>query len=1071
MAKRKNITTTQLALMTAAAVISLRGLPMMAQEELTMFFYIFFATFLFLIPAALVGAELGSAFADRGGGVYTWVKEAFNRHLGFSAIFLQWIQNVVWYPTVLGFAAASIAYMIGVPALAQNGLYVGLFSIAMYWCATLVTLRGTSAISGITSKGFLIGTVLPGVVVIVMAVIWMAGGNEIALKEIPAGVSQIVNVDAATIANRPASNPLASLQGRVAGVQITNSGRAGQDPEIRIRGTNSINGFAPLYVVDGMFTDNINYLNANDIESFEILKDPSSLAIFGVRGANGVIIVTTKRAKMGQTVVNVNQSVGVKHVGHRMSLTNGPQFKELYNEQLSNMGGDPFDYTYYQANTDWQDAIFQNAMISQTTASIMGANEKSNFYLGVGYTYEQGSIVGEEMQKVTVNFSDEYKMKDWLKFGVQMNGAYMLPADAKNVTGAIHAAPISPIYDDATGGYYKLPSFQSSQISNPMIDIEEFAAHNKAQNYRFAGNVYGEINFLPELKFRAAFSIDYLSNNSRLFTPVKYEYDPDLGTINARSDRESLSQTKSNTLNAQQDYILTYAKTFADKHDLTLMAGLTTNFTNYEELTGGRRQNVASADLPHPNDPDKWWISSIGDTASATNGGSQYRKFTMSYLFRALYNYNRRYLVNFSFRRDGASVFKYTGNTWDNFYSVGAGWIMSEENFMRNQHVIDYLKIKGSYGVLGNQNVGTEGGNYPAFPTLNSSNAIFGDNIISSYAQAYLATNLRWEKTKAWEVGFEMQMFNQRLHIEPTYYSKKTEDLICYLESFMGAQDGLINSGSIRNRGFELSGSWSDTIGDDFRYTVSGNLTTIDNEVLTLGKTYYQGDKSVAVSEPGKPIGYFYGYEVEGIYQNKADIASSPENTLAAVAPGDLKFRDVTGDGKITEADRTMIGNPTPDFTYGYSVNLQYKNFDLGIDFQGVYGNEIFNTSFLSAYAQYNYHTKRLGRWNGEGTSNWEPILDSSRATQMMNSSYFIEDGSYLRLKNIQLGYSFGDRILKKIRLKALRVFMNIDNLATWSHNTGYTPEIGGTALAFGIDTGDTYPMPTTITFGVNVSF
>ena len=338
----------------------------------------------------------------------------------------------------------------------------------------------------------------------------------------------IVNVDAATIANRPASNPLASLQGRVAGVQITNSGRAGQDPEIRIRGTNSINGFAPLYVVDGMFTDNINYLNANDIESFEILKDPSSLAIFGVRGANGVIIVTTKRAKMGQTVVNVNQSVGVKHVGHRMSLTNGPQFKELYNEQLSNMGGDPFDYTYYQANTDWQDAIFQNAMISQTTASIMGANEKSNFYLGVGYTYEQGSIVGEEMQKVTVNFSDEYKMKDWLKFGVQMNGAYMLPADAKNVTGAIHAAPISPIYDDATGGYYKLPSFQSSQISNPMIDIEEFAAHNKAHNYRFAGNVYGEINFLPELKFRAAFSIDYLSNNSRLFTPVKYEYDPDL---------------------------------------------------------------------------------------------------------------------------------------------------------------------------------------------------------------------------------------------------------------------------------------------------------------------------------------------------------------------------------------------------------------------------------------------------------------------------------------------------------------------------------------------------------------
>ena len=880
----------------------------------------------------------------------------------------------------------------------------------------------------------------------------------------------IVTVDAQDIANRPASNPLASLQGRVAGVQITNTGRAGQDPEIRIRGTNSINGFAPLYVVDGMFTDNINFLNVNDIESFEILKDPSSLAIFGVRGANGVIIITTKRAKEGQTIVSVNQSVGVKHVGHRMSLTNGSQFRELYNEQLSNMGSDPFDYTHYMANTDWQDAIFQNAVISQTTASVSSSNERNNFYLGVGYTYEQGNILNEEMQKVTVNFSDDYKMNKWLKFGVQMNGSYMLPADAKNVTGAIHAAPISPIYAE-NGDYYRLPAFQGSQVSNPMVDIEEFAAHNKAQNYRFAGNVYGEINFLPQLKFRAAFSLDYASDNSRQFSPVIYEYDPATGETSPRSQTESLSQTKTNTLNTQQDYILTYTDTFAEKHNLTLMAGLTTNFTNYESLTAGRSQNISSADILIPNDPDKWWISSIGDTSSATNSGSQYRKFTMSYLFRALYNYDNRYLLNASFRRDGASVFKYTGNTWDNFYSVGAGWIMSEERFMRNQNVIDYLKIKGSYGVLGNQNIGSAGGNYPAFPTLNSSNAVFGDNIISSYSQAYLATNLRWEKTKAWEVGFEMQMFNQRLRVEPTYYNKKTEDLICYLESFMGAQDGLINAGSLRNRGFELSGSWSDRIGKDFRYTISGNITTIDNKVLTLGKTYYEGDKSVAVSQPGYPIGYFYGYVVEGVYQNEADIAQSPTNTLATVAPGDLKFKDVNKDGRITADDRTMIGNPTPDFTYGYSLNLQYKNFDLGIDFQGVYGNEIFNTSFLSAYAQYNYHTKRLGRWHGEGTSNWEPILDSSRAIQMENSSYYIEDGSYLRLKNIQIGYSFNERLLKKIRLKALRLYFNIDNLKTWAHNTGYTPEIGGSALAFGIDTGATYPMPTTYTFGVNVSF
>ncbi|WP_290539987.1 TonB-dependent receptor [Alistipes sp.] len=881
----------------------------------------------------------------------------------------------------------------------------------------------------------------------------------------------IVNVKAEEIANRPSSNPLASLQGRIAGVQITNTGRAGQDPEIRIRGTNSINGFSPLYVVDGMFTDNIGFLNANDIASFEILKDPSSLAIFGVRGANGVIIITTKKAKQGEAVVNINQSVGVKHVGHRLSLTNAAQFRELFNEQTVNMDGDPFDYTHYTADTDWQDAIFQNAVISQTTASVMGSGEKHNFYLGVGYTYEQGNIKNEEMQKVTFNFSDEYRMKDWVKFGVQLNGAYMMPADAKDVTSAVQAVPIAPIFDAKTGGYYKMPSFQSPQLANPMIEVDRFANHNIAQNYRMGGNVWGEINFLPSLKFRAAFALDYQSNNNRLFRPVMFEYDPTIDKIAPRSEIQSLSQTKSNTLNAQQDYILTFQKTFAQKHALTLMAGFSTNYTQFESLTAGRSQNINSADIIIPEDPDKWWISSIGDISSATNSGQQYKRFTMSYMFRALYHYDHKYLLNLSYRRDGASVFKYSGNTWDDFYSIGAGWVVSEEDFMKRQNFINYLKVKGSYGVLGNQNIGSAGGFYPSFPTLNSSNAIFGDNIISSYSQAYLATDLRWERTKSWEAGLEMMVLKNRLHLDVTYYNKQTEDLICYLEKFMGAQDGLINSGKIRNRGFELAASWSDKIGKDFTYSLSANLTTIDNKVLELGKNYHEGSRNVAVSMPGMPIGYFYGYEVVGVYQNEADIARSPKNSLAAPAPGDLKFRDVDGNGLINDADRTMIGNPTPDFTYGYSLNLGYRNFDLGLDFQGVYGNEIYNAGFMTSFAQYNYPAKRLGRWRGEGTSNWEPILDSGRALQKENSSYYIEDGSYLRLRNIQLGYRFGDRIIRKLRLKGLRLYMNVENVATWAHNTGYTPEIGGSALAFGIDDGYTYPMPTTITFGVNVTF
>lgn len=885
----------------------------------------------------------------------------------------------------------------------------------------------------------------------------------------------IVNVSGEEIANRPSSNPMASLQGKVAGVQIVNTGRAGQDPEIRIRGTNSINGYAPLYVVDGLFTDNINYLNASDIESFEILKDPSSLAIFGVRGANGVIIVTTKRAKEGQTLVNVNQTFGFKSVNKTIDVVDGPQFRELYNEQLKNMGANPFDYTHYGANTDWQDAIFRTAFISQTNASVTGATDKNKFYLGVGYTFEEGNIKHEEMQKVTVNFSSDYTAKPWLRFGVQMNGAYMLPADAKDVTGAVHAAPIAPIYGP-DGSYYALPDFQRAQIANPMVAIENEANHTIAQNYRMAGNIYGEVDFIPQLTFRAAFAMDYASNNSRGFSPVRAQYYPEDGKVHNIGNIESLTQSKANTMSAQSDYVLTYKDTFAERHNLTLTAGLTTNYIQSESVTIGRSQDVTKADILIPNDPDKWWVSSIGDSSSATNSSSQYRRFTLSYLFRALYNYDNRYLLNASFRRDGASVFRYTGNTWDNFYSVGAGWVMSEEKFMKNQNVIDYLKFKGSYGVLGNQNTGSTGGMYPAFPTLSSSSAVFGDNIISSYAQAYLITNLRWEKTSAWEVGLEMLLFDSRLRLEPTYYSKTTDNLICYLENFMGAQDGLTNAGSIRNNGWELSASWNDKIGQDFEYTISGNLTTIDNKVLELGKTYYQGSKSVAASEPGKPIGYFYGYVVEGVYQNAADIKQSPTNTLASVAPGDLKFKDISGpngvpDGKIDANDRTMIGNPTPDFTYGYSLNLRWKNIDFGIDFQGVYGNEIYNTGYTSTYSLFNYLSKRMNRWNGAGTSNWEPIMDSSRAIQQLNSNYYIEDGSYLRLKNIQLGYTLGERFAKKLRLQSLRIFMNIDNVKTWSHNTGYTPEIGGSALAFGIDDGNTYPMPTTYTFGINATF
>ena len=302
----------------------------------------------------------------------------------------------------------------------------------------------------------------------------------------------ITNIKGEEIANKPATNPLSSLQGKIAGVQIINNGRAGDDPEIRIRGTNSINGYKPLYIVDGLFNDNINFLNPEDIESMEVLKDPSSLAIFGVRGANGVIIITTKKAKEGQTRVNINTSFGWKSVVDKIVMTNADQFKELYNEQLTNEETALFDFSNWNANTDWQDEIFQNGFITNNNISITGASEKHSFYLGVGYSHEQGNIKHEKFSKVTINASNEYKLTDFFKIGFQLNGARILPADAKQVLGAIRTTPVAPVYNTEYGLYTALPEFQKAQMNNPMVDVDLKANTTKAENYRASGSIYGE---------------------------------------------------------------------------------------------------------------------------------------------------------------------------------------------------------------------------------------------------------------------------------------------------------------------------------------------------------------------------------------------------------------------------------------------------------------------------------------------------------------------------------------------------------------------------------------------------
>ena len=880
----------------------------------------------------------------------------------------------------------------------------------------------------------------------------------------------ITNIKGDEIANKPVANPLSALQGKVAGVQVINSGRAGEDPEIRVRGTNSINGYKPLYVVDGLFNDNINFLNPQDIESMEILKDPSSLAIFGVRGANGVIIITTKKAKVGQTRVNINGSFGFKSVPNQIEMVDAAGFKELYNEQLRNEGNPEFDFTGWNGNTNWQDEIFQTGFITNNNVSITGASEKHSFYLGAGYAYEQGNIKNEKYSKITLSVSNEYKLTDNFRVGFQFNGARILPADTKTVTTAVRATPVATVFNDQYGLYTTLPEFQKAQMNNPMVDVDLKANTTRAENYRGSGNVYAEWDFLKHFQFKAMFSMDYASNNSRKFTPIIQVYDASAeGNIVTLGDgKTGVSQAKQTEMKTQSDYLLTYTNTWGD-HSLTATAGFTTYYNKLENLGAARAQGVG---LVIPDNPDKWYVS-IGDAGTSTNESTQWERATVSMLGRILYNYKGRYLFNGSFRRDGSSAFSYTGNQWQNFYSVGAGWLISEEEFMKDITWLDMLKLKGSWGTLGNQNLDKA---YPAEPLLsNAYSAVFGtpSAIYPGYQLSYLPNaTLRWEKVEAWEVGAEANFFRNRLHLEGVYYKKTTKDLLAEVPGISGTVPGIGNLGSIENKGIELAINWRDQIGD-WNYSIGGNLTTIKNKVLSLvqeGYSIISGDKSQSYTMAGFPIGYFYGYKVEGVYQNQAEIDNSPKNTLATVTPGDLKFVDVDGNGEITPADRTMIGDPTPDVTYGINFSVGYKNWELGVDMMGQAGNEIYRTWDNYNWSQFNFMKQRLNRWHGEGTSNSQPLLNMKHTINNLNSEYYIEDGSFFRIRNVQLAYNFDKTLLSRIGVQALKLYANIQNLKTWKHNTGYTPELGGTAIAFGVDNGS-YPMPVVFTFGFNLTF
>ncbi|HWB27935.1 MAG TPA: TonB-dependent receptor [Chitinophagaceae bacterium] len=877
------------------------------------------------------------------------------------------------------------------------------------------------------------------------------------------------------VAKLPASNPVASLQGKVAGLTIVNSGQAGSSPTVRIRGVNSTNNADPLYVVDGILQTNIDYLNPADVETIEVLKDPSSIAIYGLQGGNGVIIITTKRAKRGETNISFTTNIGVQQVNNKIKVADAAGFKKLYSEQLANIGAAPFDFSNYNANTNWQDEIYRSAILDNNSLSISNSTDKSTTYLNLGYSDQQGVEKYDHYQKYIGRLNEEIRITKNIKVGADLTGFYWKqnPPVGGIENEALWAAPIVPV-QAGPGLYYAMPSFQRAQVINPLAAIDQANGNTINNGYRVTGNVYAEIKFLKNFTWKSTFYTDLGFNQSRGYQPLPFHYlnvhedgTPGADTSYAVNPHTSVNQSQTVYKTYQQDHTLTFDKTLNGGHHLTVLAGFSTLY-HYNEFINGNRTDTS---LYIPDNSMFWYLNIAQQSNPGNFAGGAAEDASMSFLGRVNYSYKNRYLLNVSYRRDGTSKFS-PSHQWGDFGSVGAGWVMTDENFMRDIQWLDFLKIKASWGTVGN---GLNIGNYLSYPGLNNSNVgIFGNNIYPSVTAAYVPDpNLHWEVVEGKDAGFESRMLRNRLSLDVDFYDRKTHDILTSitLPGASGNTTYFTNLGSIDNKGIEVTAGWGDKIGRDFSYSINGNFSINKNNVESIGNDInFQITNGVNLTESGYPIGFFYGYEQAGIYQTTAQIDKTPH--MASAAPGDIIFKDVNGDGKIDQNDRTYLGSPFPKYNFGADISLRYKGFDLLVEAQGVAGNKIYVQRRTYTFATLNYEVNRLNAWTGPGTTNIEPILDNTRSNNFLFSNYWLEPGDYFRLRTLQLGYTFNTATtLKNSGIKTLRIYLNAQNVATFTHATGYTPEVPiGNPTTAGADNG-VYPVPAIYSFGVNLTF
>ena len=910
------------------------------------------------------------------------------------------------------------------------------------------------------------------------------------------------------IAKLNTTNPLSAMQGQTPGVNIVStSGQPGAAMSVTIRGLGTVGNSQPLYLIDGVGGD-ITTLNPADIESIDVLKDAASAAIYGAQAANGVVLVTTKSGKEGVSKITYDGYVGWQTLGRKFEMLNANQYMQIMDEALLNSYMSPIDWTSLSAirdangnvyNTDWIDqAVDNGALTTSHSLAFTGGSKTSTYSISGGYTGQDGLIGGSDVsyyKRYNLRANSEHKMWNGLvTIGEHVGFVYK---DSRgmgtgniynnNLRSAFSTSPLVPVYD-ANGNYYSTVDSDWNKNDGNPYGTMMMNRYNQSKNTSVDANVYVQIEPIKNLKFKTVFGLSYGGSNYRSFTPI-YKFTPQSG-----NGITKVNQSNGNGTSLVWTNTLTYDFDIKDHHISALLGSETTKYDG--ESTGSYGVNLTAGF-------DDWEHAYVENTEKGhadrkVSGGPYDATRGQSFFARLGWSWKDRYMVNATMRADGSSKFA-KGHRWGYFPSVSAGWTLTEEDFMKPAASwLDFLKLRLSWGQVGNANINCY--QYLAPVTTSKTNYNFGATggtdawVMGAYTERLANEKVKWETSEQYNVGLDARFLRQRLSLTLDGYIKSTKDWLVQapIRATAGTGGPVINGGDVKNKGIEVGLSWNDNIGRDFTYSVGanfaynhnevGNIPTLDGIIHGKDNQIYSNAEEFYRAENGHAIGYFWGYKTAGLFQNQKEIndwiAAGNGIYQADVKPGDVKYVDVNHDGVINASDKVDLGNGLPKYTFGFNFNLAWKGFDLSANFTGAAGFQIAQSYRNPDSSQANYSRRILKRWTGEGTSNEIPRVTYGDVGNWLFSDLYLQDGDYIRLQNLTLGYDFKKLISWK-GLSKLRLYFQVQNLFTLTKYDGMDPEIGsfnGTdgnssdSWVSGVDMGY-YPHPRTFIVGLNLAF